>query len=463
MAINNNYQFQSPSMLAPLATIFPVPIVAKRAPTTSDMAPIGTLWVQPVDTNGNTVNGAWILTSIIANSASWEDVTGGAGAFNSIALPNTNAAGTSGVITFGGVRFVSNFGTNNTFIGGNSGNTTTTGTDNTALGTNALAADSTGADNTGIGFNALALDTTGGTNTAVGSGAAGNLTTGSSNSAFGYNALGAGVVTGGSNVAIGRGALNALTSSSFNTALGTSAGTANTTGASNVYIGASTSSLATTGSNNTVVGSSGGGSVTTGSNNTMLGFNVGVNYVTGTESSNIIIANAGVNGESNVMRLGTAGSSSGQVNTTFIAGPTMNIATDAIASTIVVGNNTTTTSVTLTGGTGGIVLSAAGTVSMVPGTVSAAAYAATLNTRVGAVTLTGQVLASAATQVLTITNSVCTTTSQIFVTVGNLGTNDAQLTMTRVQAQAGSFLVTVKNNGAAALNGDIHVTYWIIN
>ena len=50
----------------------------------------------------------------------------------------------------------------------------------------------------------------------------------------------------------------------------------------------------------------------------------------------------------------------------------------------------------------------------------------------------------------------------ILLTVDNLGSNDAQLTVQRIQLQAGSFLVTVKNNGAAALNGDIHVTFWLL-
>lgn len=128
-----------------------------------------------------------------------------------------------------------------------------------------------------------------------------------------------------------------------------------------------------------------------------------------------------------------------------------------------IGSTTGASSLTLQAGTGAIALNAAGAVSMAPATVSAAAYAAVLNSRVGAVVLTGQTLASTTTQVITITNSLVTTASQIFVTVGNLGTNDAQLTMTRVQAQAGSFLVTIINNGLAALNGDIHITFWCIN
>jgi len=142
---------------------------------------------------------------------------------------------------------------------------------------------------------------------------------------------------------------------------------------------------------------------------------------------------------------------------------TMLLNTGAGAKTTTLGSTNTTATTTIQAGTGGLALNAAGAVSMAPATVSAAAYAATLNARVGAVTLTGQVLASAAAQDLTITNSLVSSTSQIFVTVGNIGSNDAKLTIQRVNPGTGSFIVNVKNNGAAALNGDIHVTFWVIN
>ncbi len=145
------------------------------------------------------------------------------------------------------------------------------------------------------------------------------------------------------------------------------------------------------------------------------------------------------------------------------AATTVGLGTGAGAKTVTIGSSNTTSTTTVQAGSGGIALNASGSVKMAPGTVSAAAYAATLSKQVGAVTLTGQVLASAATQVLTITNTLCTTSTPMFVTVANLGTNDAQLTITRVQPKAGSFEVTVKNNGAAALNGDIQVNFWMLS
>lgn len=50
------------------------PIVAKRAPTAADKAQIGTEWVYPA------TNTAYILTSIVNNSATWTAVGGGGGA-----------------------------------------------------------------------------------------------------------------------------------------------------------------------------------------------------------------------------------------------------------------------------------------------------------------------------------------------------------------------------------------------
>lgn len=143
---------------------------------------------------------------------------------------------------------------------------------------------------------------------------------------------------------------------------------------------------------------------------------------------------------------------------------TIDIGTNAGGQAIIQIGNTAATSALLleAGSTGGIGISAGGNVLMTPGTVSAAAYAATVQANVGQVTLTGQVLASGASQVLTITNGFISATSPVFVTVSNLGSNDAQLTVQRVQPKAGSLEVTVKNNGAAALNGNIHVTFWAI-
>jgi len=80
------------------------PIVAMRAPTTADFAAIGSLWIEPKNSSGTTVNGAWVLTSIISNSANWENLTGGAATLTSLTVnPGPTALSTvgNGAVTIG--------------------------------------------------------------------------------------------------------------------------------------------------------------------------------------------------------------------------------------------------------------------------------------------------------------------------------------------------------------------------
>ncbi|MDP4145626.1 MAG: hypothetical protein Q8936_14260 [Bacillota bacterium] len=107
-------------------------------------------------------------------------------------------------------------------------------------------------------------------------------------------------LTGFRNTGIGNTVLNDLTSGSDNTVAGW------------------TSSSLTSGSNNTFFGSAISG-VTTGSFNTCYGFAAGSAY-TSSESSNLIIGSNGVNGESNVGRIGDTGTGSGQITDLYLAG-----------------------------------------------------------------------------------------------------------------------------------------------
>lgn len=95
-----------------------------------------------------------------------------------------------------------------------------------------------------------------------------------------------------------------------------------------------------------------------------------------------------------------------------------------------------------------------------PGTVAGVAIA--INAFVGHATFTGQTTAAAASQVFTITNANVTADTAMLVTVSNIGANDAQMTLTRVKQGVGSFEVTARNDGAAALNGDVIITWMII-
>ena len=209
-------------------------------------------------------------------------------------LPNTTSA-TTGVITLGGARFAHNFGTNNTFLGANAGNTSMslTGTNNTGVGTSALNANTTGFQNSAFGSGALFSNTTGSGNSAFGSGALFFNTTGPNNSAFGSDALSFNT-TGTRNAAFGADALSANTNSDNsafgaftlksnttgfnNSAFGSGALFSNTTGSNNAAFGLNTlaannpnPTVPGTGVNNSAFGSSGLAANTTGSNNSAFG------------------------------------------------------------------------------------------------------------------------------------------------------------------------------------------------
>lgn len=81
MSVNNNFRNSVPSLVQPLATLFPAPIAAKRAPTANDINyPIGQVWIYVAN------NAAFILTSVASGAANWVDVAGGAGVFTSLTV-----------------------------------------------------------------------------------------------------------------------------------------------------------------------------------------------------------------------------------------------------------------------------------------------------------------------------------------------------------------------------------------
>lgn len=141
------------------------------------------------------------------------------------------------------------------------------------------------------------------------------------------------------------------------------------------------------------------------------------------------------------------------------------IGTGAAARTITVGNVTGATAVNVNAGTGGINLSSAGifTLDAVADTQASPTATSIINANVGAATFTGFTTAAAGTQDFTITNSLVTTSSQILCTVANEGANDCQLNIRRITRAAGSFVVKVVNDGAAALNGNVTITFIVLN
>lgn len=202
----------------------------------------------------------------------------------------TNSTLTTGNVLKNNQLYISNFGTNNTFMGTNAGNLTLTGTDNTGLGFNSLANITTGISNTAVGSLALNLNTTGFANTAIGTLALTNNIIGAQNTAVGHLALTAlnGIIPGesASNTAFGQGALLSCTIGYENTASGQAS-------MSNV----------TTGYRNTAHGCKSLDQITTGNSNIAIGHNAS-NSHTAADSNNIDIGNVGVNGESNIIRIG---------------------------------------------------------------------------------------------------------------------------------------------------------------
>lgn len=221
--------------------------------------------------------GAAGVFSIKSNSnAPVFQVSGDEGNVNigySINLANTTNYNT-GVIYKGANRFIHDKGTDNIFIGNNSGNfffDTFFSKGNTAIGSNTLLELTTGTENSAYGLNSLQSNTVGGFNCAFGSHTLTPNTTGSSNSAFGYSAL------------------RSNTTSSFNSAFGMGALFTNSSGVSNSAFGTHSLFSNFSGNRNTAIGDSAGRNVVSGSNNTCIGYNSQPS--TGSVSNEITLGN----------------------------------------------------------------------------------------------------------------------------------------------------------------------------
>jgi hypothetical protein len=179
-------------------------------------------------------------------------------------------------------------------------NGNTVGQLNTAVGYQALFKNTTGIFNTATGNQALQSNTIGTRNCATGNTALSSNTTGDSNTASGSGALGLNT-TGSFNTAAGRRALVFNTKGDNNTAIGFQALASNTVGVANVAIGNNALASNTGNGNCVAIGVSALANSDAGPN-TALGTNAGVNLTTG--PFNIDIANEGVAGEANTIRIG---------------------------------------------------------------------------------------------------------------------------------------------------------------
>lgn len=138
-----------------------------------------------------------------------------------------------------------------------------------------------------------------------------NLLLGSSGSSIGVSA--------GFNTGVGLNALLALTSGIENTSIGNNSSLSLTTGSNNSIIGGESFTEATSASFNSVLGVLALNSLSTGNYNIAIGYTSGGFYST-TETSNIVIGNQGLGGESNVIRIGTQGTGNGQQIHCYLAG-----------------------------------------------------------------------------------------------------------------------------------------------
>lgn len=108
-----------------------------------------------------------------------------------------------------------------------------------------------------------------------------------------------------------------------------------------------------------------------------------------------------------------------------------------------------------------------GNISLVSGKVSSASTTVTNSSFVGTTTITGLTTASAASFTVTMTNTNVATTSSVLVTASNLdaSTNGAAVAVTSVVTALNTIIITIKNNGGGSLGtgDDVHIAHMVLN
>lgn len=163
-----------------------------------------------------------------------------------------------------------------------------------------------------------------------------NVTDGGLNTIIGQDA-GVSPNTAGSCTGLGAECLASITDDTEQTAVGRGALQSANDGSANTAIGAYALNALVAGGDNTALGSHAGIALASGNFNTMLGYFAGTSYTT-SESSNILLGNAGVAAENNVIRIGTQGNGALEQDSCFIAG----IAGVTVSNTNMVTIDTTT-------------------------------------------------------------------------------------------------------------------------
>jgi hypothetical protein len=110
-----------------------------------------------------------------------------------------------------------------------------------------------------------------------------------------------------------------------------------------------------------------------------------------------------------------------------------------------------------------LIAEATGKITITTGTATASAGAATLSTPSGTITSESLTTAAAGFYTLTVTNALCSDSSQVFAEVFNGTNSGGQAVILRTVPQAGSFVVIVENHGASAFNGTLKFSFLCIN
>lgn len=378
-----------------------LPVVALAAPSTAILGyQLGQIWI--VKSTG----AAYMLVSTAGAVSTWIQVAVASGA------------------SFTTLTSTGQFTLDTTTAAANTlGNTTGTTSISSYVGTGGYLVD--GVPSSAYSFGA---STTTGTMVLGGTAQTGAITLGSSS---GTNIVNVGTGAGATTVNIASGVTNAKAVN-----IGTGAAMAN-----NIAIGG-------TGANVIIIGD-----VQTGG-----AISLGAAMTTGTLNLGSIVAGTGIitlGGGTGAQALNIAANTG--VKTITVGGTSANV--------IAIGNTQTAGSISLgaamTTGTINIGSATSGLVTMPFVSVTAAGLTVVNNVRVGQAIYTGNTTGALAGITLVLTNSLISATSSIFVTVSNLGANDAQMTLTRVLPGAGTCTIQCINNGAAALNGDIQVSFWV--
>ncbi|HRJ86566.1 MAG TPA: tail fiber domain-containing protein [Ignavibacteria bacterium] len=240
----------------------------------------------------NTVgtNGVFSLKNGSTSYFTLSQSTGEVNFTKMLRLEKTSSS-TTGVLYKGENRFLHTFGSDNMFVGENSGNFSLNGPLNTAFGNNTLTDLTSGHSNAAFGLQALMRNTTGIENSAFGVASMTQNTTGSFNSAFGTNSLRNNITDTG-NCAFGYNSMGGLNFGSYNSAFGYNSLFSNSTGNYNSAFGSGALENNSTGSYNTAVGVNAGSIITTGNNLVCIGYNSQPS--SGTVSNQVTLGNSSV-------------------------------------------------------------------------------------------------------------------------------------------------------------------------